>query len=236
MQCNLCSSYDFADMGKRKRVRCLTCNSLERSRVVGLFLERFNLLTKDTRVLHIAPEFGLAQHFLKIAGDNVTFADISPENYPALKNVQRIDLCSDLEKISNSAYDLIVHNHVLEHIPCNYTYVLYQLHRILSSEGRMLFSIPIMNDYYCSATSPHISKQERAVRFGQDDHIRSFGANDLEFTLGKIYSLDKNYDLTKVWSKEDLEKSNIPSEAWRGYSSHSVFSVGKHDYRLGTIP
>lgn len=232
MECNLCGSKSFKDMKTRKKVRCASCNSLERTRVLALFIQHFNLINASTRVLHIAPEKGLADYLYSIAGDNCTFVDLFPENFKSIPNMQKLDLCNDLSAIPADSYELIVHSHVLEHVPCNYTYVLYHLNRIMSPQGRTLCSIPIMADYYDCCTSPNLGNEERQQRFGQHDHVRRFGRSDLQSSLGKVYRLEPEYDITPLFSTEELQRCNIPQNHWRGYSPGSVLLLSKEDFLL----
>lgn len=233
MRCNICGSEDFLDMGTRKSVRCATCNSLERTRVIGLFLQRDNLVDSHTRVLHLAPERGLADYLYGLAGANCTFADLDPTSYSGIPNMQKLDLCRDLDGMPDESFDLIIHSHVMEHLPCSLVYVLYQLHRLLSAQGRMVCCIPIAPGYFhdCS-TSPELTDAGRTARFGQCDHVRRFGRQDLDMFLGKIYDLSEEYDLTRTFTEEELAECNIPASAWRGFNPSSVLSLGKNDYLL----
>jgi phosphoglycolate phosphatase len=232
MKCNICGNEKFLDMGSRKSVRCSQCFSLERTRLLALFLKRYKLVSKSTRVLHIAPEMGLAKYLHAIAGDNCAFVDLNPQTIPFLPNVIKLDLCSGLEKIPSESYDLIIHSHVLEHLPCNYTSVLYHLHRILSTSGRILCSIPFVPGFFDSCTSPDLGDDEKIRRFGQNDHCRKFGISDLQMSLGKVYKLEEDYDVTRYFSAAELEECNIPEEVRRGYSPSSVLCLGKEDYLL----
>ena len=231
VECNLCGHDGFVDLKHRGPVRCARCGSLERTRVMGLFIDRFDLVSPTTRILHIAPERGLATPLAKIAGPRCTFADLDPERYRKIGNVVPLDLCRDLDEIADESYDLIIHSHVLEHLPCNHTYVLFHLHRILSRIGRIVCSIPIMRGHYDFATSPTLDADERHRRFGQHNHVCRYGLADLHMTLGKVYNLDE-YDLTKYFDLDDLDRFNIPPTVRRGFSPHTVLCLKRDDYLL----
>lgn len=121
MQCNICGGRSFIDMSSRKDVKCSKCGSLERTRVMALFIKRDKLVDRDTRIPHIAPEPGLVYHLQKISGKNRTFVDLSPRIYSRPYRIKKFDLCQDLESIDDNSYDLIIHSHVIEHLFCNYT-------------------------------------------------------------------------------------------------------------------
>ena len=231
VECNICGSRKFVPIKARGNVRCADCGSLERTRVMALFIDKFRLVSPTTRVLHIAPEAGLAKRLLATAGDRCTLADIDPGRYRSLGRVSRLDLCRDLEAIPARSYDLIVHSHVLEHVPCNHAYVLFHLHRILSDEGRVVCSIPFMRGHFDFATSPDIDAGERRRRFGQHNHYCRFGTADLEMSLGKLYKLP-DYDLTREFDQADLDRYNIPKAARRGLTPHTVLCLRRDDYML----
>ncbi|UAX95109.1 class I SAM-dependent methyltransferase [Ensifer adhaerens] len=142
MQCNVCGGETFLDMNGRLNVRCAKCGSLERARVLKMILDESGILKKGTRVLHFAPEGGLATYIKGIVGDECYDArDIDIERYQHVK-VSYFDLVEACHTLPTNAFDLIIHNHVMEHLPCNVTAVLYHLHRALSDEGLHVFSIP----------------------------------------------------------------------------------------------
>ena len=231
VECNICGSTTFVPIKRRGNVRCSRCGSLERTRVMALFIDRFDLVSPTTRILHIAPERGLAKRLVAIAGERCTLADIDPHRYRRIGRVSRLDLCRDLDAIPARSYDLIIHSHVLEHLPCNHAYVLFHLHRILSDDGRVVCSIPFMGGHFDFATSPKIDPSERRRRFGQDNHVCRYGRDDLDMSLGKLYKL-ADYDLTREFDVADLDRYNIPEAARRGFTPHTVLCLRRDDYLL----
>lgn len=65
MQRNLCGNTSFGPQGSRPTARCLPCNSLECTRLLGMCIRRLNL-TPESRVLHLAPEFGIWHYIRQI--------------------------------------------------------------------------------------------------------------------------------------------------------------------------
>lgn len=231
-RCNLCGGDSFGDVGRRIGVHCAGCGSLERTRLIKLVIDDRALLGPTTRVLHIAPQPGLARSFSEVAGPNCRFVDLEPDGFPEVPSIERLDLCSDLESIADASFDLIVHSHVLEHVPCNYTYVLFHLHRLLSADGAIVCCIPFLPGHYGSSTSPQLTDDERNRRYGQWDHVRRFGIDDLDASLGKVYDLPRSYDARDLVDENALRASNVPPHAWTGFGPHSVLVFGKRDYRL----
>jgi len=228
MRCNICGSTEFVDMNSRKGVRCKKCGSLERTRLLYLYIQKLNF-TSVPRILHIAPERGLSEKLYELAGENYISADISME-YEWCRNFRQIDL-TELDEIPSNSYDLIVHSHVLEHIPCNIAYTLFHLHRILKPAGVHLCVIPFTGEYWDECFA-EIGEKERKRRFGQEDHVRRFGRKDLSKSLGKIIRLPEEVDLLQEFTEAELKEANIPEGYWRGFSMTTVLKLRKEDYLL----
>lgn len=88
-----------------------------------------------------------------------------------------------------------------------------------------------MHGHFDFATSPTIDADERKRRFGQHNHVVRYGRTDLDMTLGKFYRLD-DYDLTREFPVQDLERYNIPDAVRRGFTPHTVLCLRRNDYLL----
>ncbi len=229
MHCNICGGTAFTDMPKRPRVRCADCGSLERTRVAALHLSEHLRPRLGSHILHFAPERGFAAMLRELGGANYRAVDVDPSRYPGL-DVEPFDLCRDVFGLPLDRYDLIVHNHVLEHIECNYTAVLMRLARSLTETGTMMFSVPILpgefTDELVEATS-----DEKRRRFGPMLHMRRFGLDFLQSTLGMIFAVPDSYDLRASFSEDLLTECNIPRHHWTSYTGASVFRLRKADLR-----
>jgi SAM-dependent methyltransferase len=230
MHCNICGGSTFVDMAKRPAVRCGQCGSLERTRMAALHIDRLDL-NRGAHILHFAPERGLAAKLRAIGGDNYRAVDIDPSRYADTGvAVAAFDLCRDGFSLQPGSFDLILHNHVLEHIACNYTVVLVQLARALTDTGVMLFSVPIVgDDYWEEITRPETVDP---ARFGLHGHRRHFGRAFIAKTLGMIFHLDPVYDATRQFPEPVLREANIPQHLWSGFSGTSIFAVRKADLRI----
>ncbi len=229
MRCNICGGTDFVDMPKRPRVRCAACGSLERTRVAALHIARHIELARGARILHFAPERGLAALLRDIGGTNYRALDIAPDRYPGL-DVEPFDLCRDVFALEAGAADLILHNHVLEHLECNYSVVLVRLARTLSARGTMLFSMPILPGGYADELI-EATRDEKLRRFGPMLHVRRFGSDVIQRTLGMIFRIPETYELRNLFGEEELVEANIPRHHWSAWTGASVFRVGRADLR-----
>jgi len=230
MECNLCGCTEFVDMATRVAVKCRSCGSLERTRLLWLHLEALPI-TPDWRILHIAPEAGVAARLSrKVTPGNYVAADYNPHLYPWIPDCRRIDL-ADLDAWSSDAFDLILHVHVLEHVPCTIAYPLFHLHRMLKPSGRHVFAVPFRPGTYEECLDD-IGEDERKRRFGQVNHLRNFGRDGLDAHLGKILRLPPEFDAARDFGSETLHRFNVPEPQWRGWNISTVFVLPKDAHRL----
>lgn len=232
ISCNLCGSTCFVAMKNRPNARCASCGSLERTRLLYLYLEKLGLPQPGSKVLHFAPEKGLYDAISKIVdAEDYIVADIEPNIYPFAKNIVKFDLCKDVEGLRDNYFDLIIHSHILEHVKCNLSYILFHLHRALKQDGWHICVIPFSGGSY-EECFVNIEAAEATRRFGQFDHVRRFGRDDIDNSLGKILSFDKDFDATRDFPPEILRKYNIPETSWCGLTMDTVLRLRKYDMRL----
>ncbi len=230
MQCNLCGCTEWLDMNQRKNVRCAQCESLERTRALALLLDHFNMPGADAKIFHMAPEKGLAT-FLKAKNPtHYDAVDLDPARYPH-SDVRTFDATTDCAKLPSDYYDVVIHSHVLEHIPCSVAYVLFHLSRALKPDGLHLFCVPILPGHYSEDFAP-LSDEDATARFGQFDHLRRFARNDIDRHLGQIIRINKNYSLYDYFDKPILDRANIPESERAGLNGSTIFVARKSDYLL----
>lgn len=147
---------------------CPVCWSLQRHRLVWLFLQQKRLLMGQApiRLLHIAPEPALEEKFR--AMPNVQYLSADLFNPRAM---ERMDIC-DIHHAEGS-FDAIYCSHVLEHVPDDRK-AMREFQRVLAPGGWALILVPIFDSP--TAEDPSITDPaERERRFGQHDHVRVYG-------------------------------------------------------------
>ncbi len=230
MKCNLCNHETFVDLDMKKNVQCEKCGSLVRTRLLWMYLQRIGI-NEDSRILHIAPEKGLYDVISKqVKNDNYITADFNADRYTFAPQCITIDLCQ-LDSQSSSNYDLIIHSHVLEHTPCNIAYTLFHLHRMLKDEGRHICIVPFMGGRFDECFQD-LSDEEKQKRFGQHDHVRRFGVDDIDSHIGKLVKLPRVFDATQDFTITDLQAANIPRAQWKGFHGSTVLALKKYDMKL----
>ena len=181
--------------------------SLERHRLLWLYLKNeTDFFSAPLSVLHFAPEQAFYQRFRKLKNLDYTTTDL---NSP-LADV-KADICN--LPFADNSYDVILCNHVLEHIPDD-TKAMHELYRVLKPGGFGIFQIP--QDLSRDKTFEDDSitdKNERAKIFGQYDHVRIYGRDyfDKLRTVGfKVIEEDYTRKLpTEIVQKYCLAKGEI---------------------------
>ncbi|MFL9845522.1 class I SAM-dependent methyltransferase [Flavobacterium rhizosphaerae] len=154
---------------QRNNVLSPSTLSLERHRLLWLYLKNeTDFFSAPHKVLHFAPEQAFYKRFRNMNNLDYTTTDL----YSPLADV-KADICN--LPFKDNEYDIILCNHVLEHIPDD-TKAMQELYRVLKPGGMAILQIPqdlsrenTFEDN--SITDP----KERAHIFGQYDHVRVYG-------------------------------------------------------------
>lgn len=193
--CNICGSSEFSPYGQNPRLKakCKKCGSLERHRAMHFVLEKNNLLSVQfgiSRCLQLAPEKVTYDYLYSAYGSGYISADLFPENYPHAECL-RLSLPDGFAIFPDNYFNLIVHNHVLEHIPGSFKLHIDEFFRILKPGGVMAFTIP--ENRIKSGTIKTVeggefleSDAERLKMFGQIDHYKYFGLDLLDYLKVKF--------------------------------------------------
>lgn len=147
---------------------CPRCGSYERHRLLFLTIERHAPIRPDSEVLHFAPEEAVTA-FLKPHAHTYVTADLARDDTDLKLNIEAID-CPD------ESFDAVVCSHVLEHV--NDVRALAEIRRILRPGGVLYAMVPIIEGWAQSYEDDTIREPaERLLHFGQNDHIRRYGAD-----------------------------------------------------------
>lgn len=177
--------------------------SLERHRLLWLYLKNETSIFSDSlKVLHFAPEQAFYKRFRKNKNWDYTTTDL---NSP-IADV-KADIC-DLPFQENE-FDLIICNHVLEHIPDD-TKAMQELYRILKPGGTAILQVPYQANRETTFEDNTITdSKERTRIFGQYDHVRVYGMDYFE-KLKSIGFKVEAIDYTQKLSENEIEKYRLP--------------------------
>lgn len=189
---------------QRNNVLSPSTLSLERHRLLWLYLKNETDFFKDVasgsalKVLHFAPEQAFYKRFRALKHLDYTTTDLlSP-----LADV-KADICN--LPFEDNSYDIILCNHVLEHIPDD-TKAMQELYRVLKVGGMGIFQIPQdLNRETTFEDDSITDRKERAEIFGQYDHVRIYG-RDYSEKLRSIGFTVNEVDYTSKLSTADVEK------------------------------
>ncbi|SHI86897.1 class I SAM-dependent methyltransferase [Wenxinia saemankumensis] len=147
--------------------RCASCQSLERHRLLALFVQRTGFFEPHHAVLHFAPEVQTAPTIRRTVARYET-ADLSER-----RNVtHRVDI--EATGLPDASYDRIICSHVLEHV--DDARALAEIFRMLKPGGRALLATPVCEGWATTYENPDVtSASDRLVHFGQQDHVRYYG-------------------------------------------------------------
>ena len=153
----------------RKNALCPGTLSLERHRLLWLYLDKeTDFLNSNLKVLHVAPEQVFYKKFKKLKNWEYFTFDL---------NSPIADIKGDLisTNFKDEYFDLIICNHVLEHIEDDKS-ALDEMYRILKYNGISILQVPINVERENTFEDLSIkSKIQREKYFGQYDHVREYG-------------------------------------------------------------
>ena len=213
--CPICNNefQTFLPFGEhlRKNARCPCCHSLERYRAWWFFYTNHtDLFNNDKvsviKVLHFAPEKFLYDKFSSLSHIDYWPVDIDQSVY-GIRDV------IDIQNIryQDETFDIIICNHVLEHIPDDHR-ATKELLRVLKKDGIAYITCPL---YYSPETTLEISEYNtpelRLKYYGQHDHLRKYG-KDFSLRLERDGFIVKTICPNKDFTDYELSRYGIRKE------------------------
>jgi SAM-dependent methyltransferase len=195
-------------VNKRENAQCETCGSLERHRLLWLYLHEkttlFNCI-ESKKLLHFAPEKIFYQRFSELQNVEYFPCDLNEDKFKGYKG--KAVVCADMTEIPyvDNSFDFIICNHVLEHIPDD-GLAMRELRRVLKSSGWAILQVPI--DYSLETTYEDFSintPEGRAKAFGRYDHVRWYGRDYKSKLEDQGFKVVED-PFVKKFSKEELYK------------------------------
>ncbi len=170
--CPCCNGHfrNFITFGVKPRpnAQCPRCGSLERHRLLWLYLrDKTNFFKDSLKVLDIAPMYFFQQKCKTLSNLNYISADISSPIAMTKMDITNINL-------PDNQFDCIICYHVLEHIPDDKK-AMKQLFRMLKPGGWAILESPVDPHRDETFEDPNVvSPKERERIFGHKDHVRIY--------------------------------------------------------------
>lgn len=176
--------------------------SLERHRLLWLYLEReTSFFSESLKLMHIAPEQAFYDLFKKIETLEYTTVDL----HSPLADI-KADICS--LPFSDASFDVILCNHVLEHIP-DHQLALSELYRVLKPGGWGILQVPQdLNRASTFQDDSIVDPKERSKIFGQYDHVRVYGRDYPHFLEKAGFNVEM-VDYTHSLTDAEIERYRI---------------------------
>ncbi|CAG4910291.1 hypothetical protein R69919_03776 [Paraburkholderia gardini] len=156
---------------------CPHCYCNDRDRHVWLYIAYSGILedAPGKRILHIAPEASIEQRIRRLQPHEYIAGDLFPRSPDHRKiNVEALDF-------PDGHFDLIICNHVLEHVDSP-DVALAEFSRCLAPGGHVVAQTPYspILKHTFELNKP-ASVPFKTWYFGQDDHVRLFGADIVDY-------------------------------------------------------
>lgn len=212
-ECPLCGRryrklLPYGYVTSRENALCPHCLSLERHRLLWLYLERETTLFKSLpHLLHIAPEVCLMRHLKP-------HYKSSPERYQTADLESPLaDLHFDIQQIplAEESFDVVICNHLMEHVEDDLR-AMRELHRILKKGGWGVLLSPVDLQRATTFEDDSITDpKERTRIFGQYDHRRLYG-NDFSDRLREAGFEVEDLDYAARLTPEERTRYALPED------------------------
>jgi len=192
----------YGRFNTRENALCPSCLSLERHRLMWLYLQRdTDFFKAPLKVLHVAPEYCFLKRFDKLQNLDYITADIESPLAKVKMDVHDIPF-------EDNTFDVIFCNHTLEHVN-NDMQALQELSRVLKPGGWGILQSPINIKRETTYEDASItSEKDREIHFGQNDHVREYGLDYPERIEQGGFEVDVDKSIEQM-DPEDVKRFGL---------------------------
>lgn len=190
---------------KRENAQCPKCGSMERHRLLILYLRNKTRFFQDKlKVLDIAP-MDFFQKLCK-SSQNLDYTSADMESPLAMMHFDISEI-----PLPDNSFDCIICYHVLEHVPDD-TKAMKELYRVLKPGGWAILQVPIDQSREKTFEDPSVtSPEERLKLFGQKDHVRIYGVDYKNRLENAGFKVRLDTYLSEL-SVDDKERYRLPQK------------------------
>jgi len=203
VECPVCNSHysKFLSYGYsivRKNALCPKCLSLERHRLIWLYLKnKTKFFEQQMKVLHIAPEQSFEERFKNMPNLEYITADLESPLADYKCDVQAMPF-------AENEFDVVFCNHVLEHVDDD-AKAMSEILRVMKPGAFAILLVPIDFSRKETYEDPTItSPQDRKKHFLQYDHKRLYGLDYIDRLKKAGFIIDEKNYLDEI--DEELRK------------------------------
>lgn len=169
-----------------KTYSCPNCSSSDRDRMYKLYIDKFENITKKTKILDFAPPARL-ESYLRSQSNEYRSADLYAKGVD-----DKVDI-TNMSGYKDNMFDFFICSHVLEHVSDDQK-AMSELNRVLKPSGRGILMTPIINKVGIQDESVSVTnKKERIRRFAQEDHVRLYERKEFINRIKKAGFIVKVY-------------------------------------------
>lgn len=223
VECPCCDSSFSGFLPHRGRscAKCPRCGSLERHRLLWLFLERETDLfrTPGGALLHIAPEYAFMRRLSRTGGLRYVTGDL--DSALASHKLDVMDLPFGAE-----SFDFLMCNHVLEHVEDDRR-ALTEFNRVLKPGGWAILMCPV--DYRREVTLEDpavVTPEDRHRAYGQSDHVRLYGRDYPDRLAAAGFSV-RSARYLESFDEDSIERFGLRREQDDAFGTEEVFQCVK---------
>ncbi len=176
VECPICgSTYSRFLPFNRPNALCYTCKSLERHRLVYLYLKnKTDFFEGEKRILHFAPEKCLHDVIRKYPNLRYETADLMTTYIDAIGVMpDHVMSVTDI-KFPDNTFDTVICNHVFELVPDDAT-GMHEIYRVLKPNGYAIIQGAVHNTLPQTIETQALSPEERKRIAGAHQHVRRYG-------------------------------------------------------------
>lgn len=191
--------------GYREQLLCPRCYSVDRDRLIYLFLkENTNIFSAPLKVLHIAPEGCIRAKLMSMPNIEYRSGVKYYEGFYYDRTVNLMDVTA--LPFESEIFDVVICNHVLEHIEDDKK-AISEIRRILKPGAWAILQVPISLKLAETYFDPSVTTPEgREKAFGQFDHVRIYGQDYPRILERQGFTVRRYSPFDEEHSIRDLKK------------------------------
>lgn len=189
---------------------CPACDASDRERFYALYLrQRFAGFDpgRRYRFIDFAPSLALS-HLLR----NIAFLEYRTADYFRPNVDDQVDI-SNMPLYTDKSVDMFLCSHILEHVPDDRA-AMRELFRILKPGGFGIVMVPLIVGVTETHDDPAIkTPADRWRYYGQDDHLRLYGTEDLAARLATagfaVRRLDRAHFGAAIFGRAGIADNSV---------------------------